>query len=73
MARTHAVLPASLTTLTALTTALDSPVWITVVCLALALLVLALNTVFPQDSVHRLQWWQDRRSHQRRRRNRNQR
>ncbi|MFE7034580.1 hypothetical protein ACFU9Y_30145 [Streptomyces sp. NPDC057621] len=30
-------------------------------CLALGLGVVALQTVFPQESAHRLAWWRDRR------------
>ncbi|MEU4896123.1 hypothetical protein AB0B12_25725 [Streptomyces sp. NPDC044780] len=32
-------------------------------CLALGLGVVALQSVFPQESAHRLAWWRDRRRH----------
>lgn len=32
-------------------------------CLALGLAVTALQSVFPQESAHRLAWWRDRRRH----------
>ncbi|MEW2436009.1 hypothetical protein AB0952_17920 [Streptomyces caniferus] len=30
-------------------------------CLGLGLVVIALQSVFPQESAHRLAWWRDRR------------
>lgn len=43
-----------------------APWWLAVAafgCLALGLAVVALQTVFPQESEHRLAWWRDRRRH----------
>ncbi|MEU9420206.1 hypothetical protein [Streptomyces sp. NPDC048272] len=37
-------------------------------CFALAIVVMAIQSVFPQESEHRLDWWRDRRRHQRLRR-----
>ncbi|MFD7186133.1 hypothetical protein ACFRAI_43185 [Streptomyces sp. NPDC056637] len=43
-----------------------APWWLAVTafgCLALGLGVVALQSVFPQESAHRLAWWRDRRHH----------
>lgn len=43
-----------------------SPWWLTAIafgCFALALVVAAVQSVFPQESAHRLAWWRDRRRH----------
>ncbi|MDX3364088.1 hypothetical protein ACIBWG_32460 [Streptomyces griseoaurantiacus] len=42
----------------------DAPWWQAAAafgCLALGLGVVALQSVFPQESAHRLAWWRDRR------------
>ncbi|MEU9211209.1 hypothetical protein AB0D27_25515 [Streptomyces sp. NPDC048415] len=47
-----------------------APWWLTAVaftCFALGLLVIAIQSVFPQDSAHRLAWWRARWHHQQRR------
>ncbi|MFG3016122.1 hypothetical protein ACGFZB_37875 [Streptomyces cinerochromogenes] len=41
-----------------------APWWLAVAafgCLVLGLVVIALQSVFPQESAHRLAWWRDRR------------
>jgi hypothetical protein len=50
---------------------IGAPWWLTAVsfgCLALGLIVAAIQAVFPQESADRLAWWRDRRGHQRLRR-----
>ncbi|MER5698795.1 hypothetical protein ABT255_17665 [Streptomyces mirabilis] len=50
---------------------IGAPWWLTAVaftCFALGLLITAIQSVFPQDSVHRLAWWRARWRHQQRRR-----
>ncbi len=42
-----------------------APWWVIVLLTALAAVGTALNAVFPQASRDRLEWWQDRRRHQR--------
>ncbi|MFD8666570.1 hypothetical protein ACFV1U_14355 [Streptomyces microflavus] len=45
--------------------------WLTVLafaCLVLGLIVTVVQSVFPQESEHRLAWWRARWSHRRRRR-----
>lgn len=47
-----------------------APWWLTAVaftCFALGLLVTIIQSVFPQDSAHRLAWWRARWHHQQRR------
>lgn len=47
-----------------------APWWLTAVafaCFALGLLVTVIQSVFPQDSAHRLAWWRARWHHQQRR------
>ncbi|WP_141578804.1 hypothetical protein [Actinomadura sp. WMMA1423] len=34
-------------------------------CIAMGLIVMLVQTIFPQESVDRLEWWRDRRRHQR--------
>ncbi|MFC8373105.1 hypothetical protein ACFUIT_34960 [Streptomyces sp. NPDC057239] len=49
------------------------PWWLTaaaVGCFVLSLIVVVIQTVFPQESAHRLAWWRDRRRHQQLRRQR---
>ncbi|MEU6760752.1 hypothetical protein [Streptomyces sp. NPDC046685] len=49
---------------------LGAPWWLTVLaftCLALGLIVTAIQSVFPQDSDHRLAWWRARWNHHQRR------
>jgi len=49
-----------------------APWWLTALaftCFALGLLVTAIQSVFPQDSAHRLAWWRARWNHQQRRQN----
>ena len=44
-----------------------APWWITVGaygCFVLALIVVVVQTIFPQESADRLEWWRDRRRHQ---------
>lgn len=51
---------------------IGAPWWLTAVaftCFALGLLVTAIQSVFPQDSAHRLAWWRTRWHHQQRHRN----
>ncbi|MCX5443915.1 hypothetical protein [Streptomyces sp. NBC_00063] len=51
---------------------IGAPWWLTAVaftCFALGLLVTAIQSVFPQDSAHRLAWWRARWHHQQRRHN----
>ena len=46
----------------------SAPWWlagIAFACFALSLAVVAIQSVFPQESAHRLAWWRDRRLHQR--------
>ncbi|MBQ0972783.1 hypothetical protein ACFW4O_10565 [Streptomyces mutabilis] len=48
-----------------------APWWLTaaaVGCLGLSLIVVFIQSVFPQESAHRLAWWRDRRRHQQLRR-----
>lgn len=48
-----------------------APWWLTgmaLCCFALAMAVLIIQSVFPQESEHRLAWWRDRRHHQQLRR-----
>ncbi|MET7695660.1 hypothetical protein ABZT06_48710 [Streptomyces sp. NPDC005483] len=45
-----------------------APWWLTAVALALGLLVTVIQSVFPQDSAHRLAWWRARWHQQQRRR-----
>ncbi|MET7489518.1 hypothetical protein [Streptomyces sp. NPDC005538] len=48
-----------------------APWWLTAAtfgCLALSLIVVVIQSVFPQESAHRLAWWRDRRRHQQLRR-----
>ncbi|GAA2155562.1 hypothetical protein GCM10009760_55620 [Kitasatospora kazusensis] len=48
-----------------------APWWLTALafgCFALSLLVVALQSVFPQESAHRLAWWRARWRHQQLRR-----
>ncbi|RST08684.1 hypothetical protein EF910_00050 [Streptomyces sp. WAC07149] len=56
------------TAIAAVTLALTgAPWWFTLAafsCFALALVVKAVESVFPQESKHRLAWWRDRRRHQ---------
>jgi len=43
-----------------------TPWWMAAIafgCLTLGLGVVALQSVFPQESAHRLDWWRDRRRH----------
>jgi hypothetical protein len=50
---------------------LGAPWWLTAAvfsCFALGLIVVAVQSVFPQESADRLAWWRDRRRHQRLRR-----
>ncbi|MFI6006931.1 hypothetical protein ACIA98_42515 [Streptomyces sp. NPDC051366] len=60
------------TGLTAVTMALTgAPWWLAApafLCFGLAVLVMAVQSVFPQESEHRLAWWRDRRRHQQLRR-----
>lgn len=49
---------------------ISAPWWLTAVaftCFALGLLVTVIQSVFPQDSAHRLDWWRARWHHQQRR------
>ncbi|MGW6890356.1 hypothetical protein [Streptomyces chartreusis] len=49
---------------------IGAPWWLSAVafaCFALGLLVTAIQSVFPQDSEHRLAWWRARWHHQQRR------
>ncbi|MFE3269948.1 hypothetical protein [Streptomyces sp. NPDC059215] len=44
-----------------------APWWLTAAalgCCIAGLIVVVIQSVFPQDSEHRLAWWRDRRSHQ---------
>ncbi len=48
-----------------------APWWLTAAafgCFALSLLIVALQSVIPQESAHRLAWWRARRRHQQLRR-----
>ncbi|MFI1948621.1 hypothetical protein ACH46F_32825 [Streptomyces virginiae] len=50
---------------------IGAPWWLTLAafsCFALALVVMGVQSVFPQESEHRLAWWRDRRRHQQLRR-----
>ncbi len=49
------------------TTLAGAPPLLTAFVLVLAVGVLIVNGVFPQESQHRLEWWRDRRSHRERR------
>jgi hypothetical protein len=44
-----------------------APWWLTAVALALGLFVTVIQSVFPQDSAHRLAWWRARWHQQQRR------
>ncbi|MET9694660.1 hypothetical protein ABZY81_40720 [Streptomyces sp. NPDC006514] len=47
-----------------------APWWLTAlafICLALGLIITGVQSVFPQDSEHRLAWWRARWNHQKRR------
>ncbi|MEU6104145.1 hypothetical protein [Streptomyces flaveolus] len=49
---------------------IGAPWWLTALaftCFALGLLVTAIQSVFPQESAHRLAWWRARWNHQQRR------
>ncbi|MFF9098828.1 hypothetical protein ACF1AX_37650 [Streptomyces sp. NPDC014802] len=49
---------------------IGAPWWLTALafsCFALGLLVTAIQSVFPQESAHRLAWWRARWNHQHRR------
>ncbi|MFF3151155.1 hypothetical protein ACFVRU_58105 [Streptomyces sp. NPDC057927] len=51
---------------------IGAPWWLTALAFAsfaLGLLVTAIQSVFPQDSEHRLAWWRARWNHQQRRQN----
>ncbi|MEV2211169.1 hypothetical protein AB0H86_06675 [Streptomyces sp. NPDC050997] len=51
---------------------IGAPWWLTALaftCFALGLLVTAIQSVFPQDSAHRLAWWRARWNHRQRRQN----
>lgn len=51
---------------------IHAPWWLSAAafaCFALGLLVTAIQSVFPQDSEHRLAWWRARWHHQQRRHN----
>lgn len=47
---------------------LGAPWWLTAEVFTLYLVVVAVQSVFPQESADRLAWWRDRRRHQRLRR-----
>ncbi|MEW2418136.1 hypothetical protein AB0953_31200 [Streptomyces sp. NPDC046866] len=58
----------SATGIAAVTMALTGAPWWLILaafsCFALALVVMGVQSVFPQESEHRLAWWRDRRRHQ---------
>ncbi|MGW7348005.1 hypothetical protein [Streptomyces sp. NPDC054854] len=70
MAISPNLVPASVTAVSGLTTAMaGAPWWGVVMCLVLTLAATSVQTVFPQDSTDRLTWWTNRRAHRTRRRN----
>jgi hypothetical protein len=62
------LIPSAATGISGLALALiGAPWWLTAVafaCFALGLLVTVIQSVFPQDSAHRLAWWRARWHHQ---------
>lgn len=59
MAVTQNLVPAVVSGLGGLATALaGAPWWTTVLCLGLTLIVTSLQLVFPQESRDRLAWWE---------------
>ncbi|MFF4309668.1 hypothetical protein ACWCY6_42635 [Streptomyces sp. 900105755] len=64
MAVTQNLVPAVVSGVGGLATALaGAPWWTTVLCLGLTLIVTSLQLVFPQESRDRLAWWKDRREY----------
>lgn len=58
------LVPASVTAVSGLATAVaGAPWWGVVICLALTLAASSLQTLFPQDSPDRLTWWTNHREH----------
>lgn len=46
-----------------------APWWLAILafaCFTLSLVIVGIQSVFPQESAHRLAWWRDRRRRQRR-------
>lgn len=69
MAVSANLVPASVTAVSGLATAMaGAPWWGVVICLALVLAATSVQTLFPQDSPDRLTWWTNHREHRRLRR-----
>ncbi|MFI9358506.1 hypothetical protein [Streptomyces lydicus] len=43
---------------------LHAPWWLSVMAFTSGLVVVAIQSLIPQESAHRLAWWRDRRRHQ---------
>ncbi|MCX5415007.1 hypothetical protein [Streptomyces sp. NBC_00059] len=64
MAVSPNLVPASVTAVSGLATAMaGAPWWGVVICLVLTLAATSVQTLFPQDSPDRLSWWADHRAH----------
>ncbi|MFE9912860.1 hypothetical protein [Streptomyces clavifer] len=64
MAVSANLVPASVTAVSGLATAMaGAPWWGVVICLVLTLAATSVQTLFPQDSPDRLTWWTNHRAH----------
>ncbi|CAO0826110.1 hypothetical protein ABT309_38310 [Streptomyces microflavus] len=64
MAASTNLVPASVTAVAGLATAIaGAPWWGVVICLVLTLTATSVQNLFPQDSPDRLTWWTDHRTH----------
>ncbi|MEU9951351.1 hypothetical protein [Streptomyces sp. NPDC047939] len=64
MAVSPNLVPASVTAVSGLATAMaGAPWWGVVICLVLTLAATSVQTLFPQDSPDRLTWWTNHREH----------
>ncbi|UZI26657.1 hypothetical protein [Streptomyces sp. VB1] len=72
MAASTNLVPASVTAVAGLATAIaGAPWWGVVICLVLTLTAVSVQNLFPQDSPDRLTWWTDHRTHRHLRRTHN--
>ena len=72
MAASTNLVPASVTAVAGLATAIaGAPWWGVVICLVLTLTAASVQNLFPQDSPDRLTWWTDHRTHRHLRRTQN--
>ncbi|MBQ1116262.1 hypothetical protein [Streptomyces sp. C3-3] len=72
MAASTNLVPASVTAVAGLATAIaGAPWWGVVICLVLTLTAASVQNLFPQDSPDRLTWWTDHRTHRHLRRTHN--